>query len=325
MGYLDSTYTSGVIAAREKYLLKEKIFRLCEVSAEEAFRVLLECNYGGGAERAHSVYEYEKLVEAEEAAVDSFIREYAPSEALVNYLLSPRDFHNAKAFLKAYYLGENAEKMLAPQGLIEMETLERSVKEKDFSSLSAYPLLQSACVEGVALLEEEGSGAKLGVIFEKALYTHLYQTVKRNRILKTLLNKKIDMTNILIALRAGEEENALNKYLPYGNLKNDRLSTLFESDLEKAVQAFKDTEYFEFVKVCLQAKERGLPFTEAEKILASADRAFFAKRKYELHRQEPFLYYVYRRRTENANIRIVFACLLAGLSEQAIKNRLRSE
>ena len=51
---IDVTYTTGVIAAREKYLLKDKIYRLCELSEREAFRVLVESGFGGGAETAIS-------------------------------------------------------------------------------------------------------------------------------------------------------------------------------------------------------------------------------------------------------------------------------
>lgn len=42
----DVIYTNGVIAAREKYLLKEKLLRLCEGKVEDAFRILLESGYG---------------------------------------------------------------------------------------------------------------------------------------------------------------------------------------------------------------------------------------------------------------------------------------
>ena len=52
--------------------------------------------------------------------------------------------------------------------------------------------------------------------------------------------------------------------------------------------------------------------------------SFFSRIKYELKNTQPFLYYVYRRRIENANVRILFVCLLAGLSETDIKKRLRS-
>ena len=99
----DLLYTNGVIAAREKYLLKDKILKLCEGSAEEAFRTLAESGFGKGAE-VSSVYDFERLVTADEEAIDAFIREYAPSQGELNYLLSERDFHNAKAIIKAYYL-----------------------------------------------------------------------------------------------------------------------------------------------------------------------------------------------------------------------------
>ena len=98
---LDIAYTSGVIAVREKYLLKERIYRLCELSAEEAFRMLLESGFGGGAETATSVYDYEKLIAVEEEKTDAFIREFAPKKGIAEYLLAPRDFHNAKALVKA--------------------------------------------------------------------------------------------------------------------------------------------------------------------------------------------------------------------------------
>ena len=323
MGYLDTTYTGGVIAAREKYLLKDKIFRLCELTAEEAFRLLLDSGFGGGAETTASVYEYEKLIAVEESRIDGFIREYAPSKTEKAYLLSPRDFHNAKALIKAAHLNENAEKMLIGEGLVPIETLKTCVNASNFSALgNGY--LKESCEKAITLLEEEPSGAKLGEIFDKALYAHLYGTVKNRPALKKLLSAKADMTNILIALRCGDKEIAIDKYLPAGKLTKERLSALFEEDTAKAKLAFKDTPYAEFLAQCLDAKERGLPFTQGEKIADGYDAAYFAERKYELKRNEPFLYYIYRRRTENANIRIVFACLLAGLHEQDIKRRLRA-
>ena len=41
-------------------------------------------------------------------------------------------------------------------------------------------------------------------------------------------------------------------------------------------------------------------------------------------RNQPFLYYVFRRRAENADVRILFVCLLAGMKDYEIKARLRS-
>ena len=322
MAYLDPTYTSGVIAVREKNLLKEKLLRFCELNAEEAFRLLLDSGFGGGAERAASVYEYEKLLAFDSEELDGFIRDYAPSQTEKEYLLSPYDFHNAKALIKAAYLGESAEKMLTAQGLIQISVLSDCVKSGEFSALSNRPFLRGACEEATKLLETEPSGAKVGEIFEKALYQHLFAATKGKRVLRKLLAAKADMTNILIALRAGDKEIAKDKYLPCGSLTEQDLTPLF--DTEKAKTALQNTPYKAFLALCLSAKEKGLPLTQAEKTLDAYETDYFAQRKYELKKSEPFLYYVYRRKAENANIRIVFVCLLAGLKEREILGRLRA-
>lgn len=318
----DTTYTNGVIASREKYLLKDKLYRLCELSAEEAFRALLESGFGGGAETASSVHDFEKLVAEEEARLDAFVREYAPSMAEATYLLIPRDFHNAKALVKGMYLGESTEKMLAPSGLVEIAVLERCIRERDFSALN-NPALAKACEDALLLLEADASGAKLGAIFDKALYTYLQKVVKGKRILKKLLAYKADTTNILTAFRAADSADADEKYLPAGTLSLDTLASLF-ADESVAKETFKRTEYADFVANCLEARAKNIPLAQAEKLRDGYDTLYFAKRKYELSKAEPFLYYVYRRKTEIANVRITFVCLLAGLDEQNIKRRLRT-
>jgi V/A-type H+-transporting ATPase subunit C len=317
---IDVTYTTGVIAAREKYLLKDKIYRLCELSEREAFRMLVESGFGGGAETAIDSVDYEKLIAVEEEKLDAFIREYAPSQAEASYLLSPRDFHNAKALVKAAYLGENADKMLLPDGLIAKDVLRSCVENGDFSALKDVVELKMACESATSLLQEKPSGAKVGEIFQAALYRHLQKTAKHKVVLKKLLKTKADMTNILTALRQTDEETAAEKYLPVGTLSTETLSALFNADSS----AFQNTPYYDFVKLCLLAKEKGLPMTEAEKIRDGYDTAYFTERKYELKNSEPFLYYVYRRKAECINVRVVFVCLAAGLSEQEIKRRLRA-
>lgn len=324
MKHLDVGYTNGVIAAREKYLLKDKLIRLCELSAEDAFRALLDSGFGGGAETTTSVYEYEKLVTEEEARIDEFIKEYSPSNVEYTYLLCNRDFHNAKALVKAKILNVEADRMLAPQGLMEIEKIRSAVASGDIKTLQEENEILADAIAQALALEDEASGVKIGEIFENALYSYLYETVKRKSILRNLLIAKADMTNILTAIRSENQETAQTKYLKIGSLQNKTLDSLFLDDREKAESAFKGTPYESFVKKCLDAKAKGVPPTEAEKIRDGYDAVFFEQRKYELIKNEPFLYYVYRRRLESANVRIIFVCLLAGLSETDVKKRLRA-
>jgi vacuolar-type H+-ATPase subunit C/Vma6 len=312
-----------VIAVKEKSLLKERLYRLVEMTADEAFRALLEYGYGGGAETASAPHEYEALIEYEESLLDEFIREYAPTDVTAAYFLSPRDFHNAKALFKAKLLSVSAEKMLASEGLVPIAQLSSCVASSDYSSLDGE--LKSACLQAEELLKEETiTGVELGVIFDKACYLELSKRCKRNATLRRFIEKKVDMINILIAVRARDFAVAQKQFLQGGKLSFGSLEVLNGGDRDRVNAVFTNTPYVDFVKECLLAKEKNLPLSMAEKKLASFETEAFQARKYELKKEEPFLYYVLGRRIENANIRILFAGKLAGLSETEIKRRLRA-
>lgn len=318
----DLLYTEGVIAVREKYLLKDRILRLCEMTAEDAFRSLLEYGFGGGAETASSIHDYEKLIEREEALLDEFILDYAPSRAESVYFLSPRDFHNAKALLKAKLLGEDAEKMLASRGLIDVETLSACVKSGDYTVLSAFPKLKEVCqqVENAVLAGQTLSGKEIGLRFERATYQYLLDGCRFSAFLKRSIQSKMDMTNLLTAFRATDDEDVKVSFIEGGRLRlSDVLAV--RGDGWREGKAYKT--YPEFLQLCILAKERGLPLTLPERYRDGFDVEKLHENRYELKRNEPFLYYVLCRKAENANVRIIFALQLLGASEQEMKKRLR--
>lgn len=313
---LDPIYTNGVIAVKERLMLGDKLLRYTEMSAEEVLRALHEGGFGSGAESQ----EGEALILTEEGLLDSFIREYAPSQKELEYLLSPRDFHNAKALCKAEKLNTDVKKLLAPEGLIKIEELSAAVKGGDRSALCKE--LDNAIKE--ALENELLTGAEIGAIFDIALYKHLAAVCKFSPLLKKLLAGRADRTNILTAMRAQSREFAEKLYVSGGKLKNSELAKLFEEDRERTEKALNGTPYAEFYKLCLEAKEKGLPFTEAERALESYESEYFWEKRFELEGKQPFLYYVFRRRAEIQNVRIILVCLNAGLKAQDIKKRLRA-
>lgn len=320
----DVAYTNGVIAAKETGLLGSKLLKLCENGAEDAFRSLSESGFGKGAV-AHSAFEYENLLAADLRDLDEFIREYAPTTAEKVYFLAPRDFHNAKAVLKAKYAGEDEKKMLAPEGLVSVEELIRRADENDFNGLPEE--LKKACENTVAIFSDESksaTGAEIGVIFERAKYKYLSSVCKCNRLLKLFVTRKTDMTDILSAFRAKTPEYALNNALFAGKITEKQILSIFSDDGEKTVSAFENTPYKEFVRECVDARQTGRPLTAAEKIKDDVEIDCLATRKFELKAKEPFIYYVLRRKAENDNLRIIFVCLMARLDETEIKARLRA-
>lgn len=313
---VDTLFTNGVIAVKEKLLLGDKLLRLTEMNAEDALRALVESGFGSGAEQADG----ESLCKAEEKLLDEFIREYAPTDAEKIYLLAPRDFHNAKAVCKAQRTGEDAENMLAPEGCIPVSLILKGVVEGE------YRLLGNELGSAVkTVMESENiTGAEIGAIFDSALFNRLYGGCKRNKTLKTLIIERADMTNILTAMRSSSLEKAEKLFVGGGRLKVGRLAAVFDDNIERAEKALENTEYAEFYKLCFAAKQKRLPLTEAERALESFEAEYFARRRFELVKSEPFLYYVFRRRAEIQNARIILVCLNAGLSSGEIKRRLRA-
>ncbi|MGN0823168.1 MAG: V0D/AC39 family V-type ATPase subunit [Candidatus Gallimonas sp.] len=317
----DVLFINGAIAVKEKYLLKDRIFKLCEMNAEDAFRALLESGFGGTESDAEN---YEALIAAEERATDAFIRENAPSAAEEAYLLFPRDFHNAKALVKARFLGLDPERMLAPDGTVSVSRLKAMIGSGAYDALGKE--LGGAVAESEALFSEYGrsvSGAEIGRVFEQAKYRALADVCSGNGTLKKLIAAKADLSNLLTAYRSPSYDAAERAFVVGGTLKKERFSALFK-DAERAERAFDETPYAAFARSCAEAKRAGLPLTEAERKFASYETDFLAAQRYDLQKNQPFLYYVFRRRAEAENVRIVFVCLSAGMREAEIKARLRT-
>jgi len=320
----DFPYTDGVIAVKETYLLGDKLYKLCEANAEEAFRALRESGFGGGAEVSY-VYDYEKLVAADDRDICSFIREYAPTNVEKEYFFAPRDFHNAKAIVKAAYLGCDPAPMFAPEGIYAVELLKSCFEKGDFTPLN--PCLAEAMQKGSEAIggeEKDVAGAEIGIIFERALYSHLSAVCRRNGFLKKMIAQKADMANIMTALRSQTPEYAANNYVSGGKLSEGTLNNIFDGNPEKAEKALDGTEYKEFYLLCLSAKRASFPMTEGERIADSVETLSLQKNRFELKRSQPFLYYVLRRKAQNADVRILIGGLLAGADEKEIQKRLRS-
>lgn len=309
---IDTLFTNGVIAVKEKALLGDKLLRMCEGSADDALRALTESGFGSGATGC----DVESLCAAEESALDAFIREYGGSAAELAYLLAPRDFHNAKAITKATLLHTDAEKLLAPEGLVPVAELSAAIS----GNLEGLPAYLRAPA-GQALSQEGISGAEVGAIFDAAMFGYLKGVCRRNLLLKKLLAGRADRTNILTAMRAQDESTVEKFFVTGGALGTEDIKALFAGE---EVPALKKLNLTEFYGLCAAAKSGGLPFTAAERALESFEAEYFLKNRYELSGRQPFLYYVFRRRAEISNARIILVCLGAGMKPHDVAMRLRA-
>ncbi len=293
MGY-GTVYTNGVIAVKEGQLLGEKLLRFPDMTEGEVLRALSESGFGTGSEDP---------VLAEERALDAFIREYAPTQADRAYFLAPRDFHNLKALYKAQRLGVDPAPMLAPWGLWEEGELREMLAQNK---------------PPVPRVREDAAGAEIGAAFDGAMYAYLFRVCAKRGDLKKLLRMRVDMTNILTACRVQDMGATDELFLAGGTLKKEQFPLPGEG--EKSEHAFDGTPYRAFYNACLAAGKP--PYTGAERILESFEEQSYFGRRFGLDGREPFLYYVFRRRAEIRNVRMILVSLRAGVPPKEIEKRL---
>jgi vacuolar-type H+-ATPase subunit C/Vma6 len=130
------------------------------------------------------------------------------------------------------------------------------------------------------------------------------------------------MTNILTCLRSFDEKELSSGYITGGKIGLSQLYPLF-CDSEKLDENLFGEDMRAFLRLCISAKKESLPLSSAERMRDSLEYSLLSDRRYELKKNQPFLYYVFKRRLENENVRIVFVCLLCGMDEREIKARLR--
>lgn len=297
----DTTFTNGVIAVRERQLLGEKVLRFPEMGAGEVLRALSESGFGGGES------ETEAIVAHEEGVLDEFIRTYAPSEAEKAFFLAPRDFHNMKALIKAERLGVSADSMLAPEGMRTLEELKQLLEEKK---------------PPVPPIGDDATGTEIGAAVDRAMYAYLFKVCFMRPVLKKFLAFRADMTDILTAFRAESREEAEALFVGGGKLKKKQFDKIFSEDPEIRKHALDRTAYAAFYAACLAAEGKELPFTEAERMKEGYEVRYFFERRFALSGKEPFLYYVFRRRAEIDNVRMILICLKAGVDAREIGKRL---
>jgi len=316
-------YSNARAKYQENFLMdKERLLRLadCE-SYAEAIKVLSEVNFGGGVYDAEAC-DYEAVIRADEEKFYSFLREACPSEQVKEYILSPLDFHNAEALLKAKHLKISEDKMLSLSGTVEVQKL----KEKIFSD--GVKGLYKELFEAITLAEERlsagsRSGAEISSIFKTCLYKKLVELSKNNDILKEVHSVRADATNVSIALRLRNFKLAKELFVDGGSITEDELKVLSEESLETLKERAKHIKSKIDVSLAIDAIISNKPLSEFERLSDGYALKLLKTKKYEQSGIIPFLYYCFSKMAEYKNVRIVLLGILNGHDRTLIKRRLR--
>lgn len=315
------TLSAWIRTQENRLLTRERRDRMVECSDEEWIKLFTECGYPEPAELTIPAVN-EALSKARAAAFEE-IKKQSPQKEIVEVLQIKYDYHNAKAILKAASLGEDPRHLLAPGGRYPAETL-----PEDFgrgkSDLWSEAFTR-AVAQARAALEETRDPQKCDLILDRACYAEMTAAAEKSdsSFLKGYVELSIDAVNLRSAVRCArmglDGELLREALLPGGTvapkdiLKGEPLSRLFSrTALAAAAQL---------------GEEKSAPgagaLSEFERACDNALNGYLASAKRIPFGEQPVVGYLCARESEATAIRTILSGRKAGLSPEAIRERLR--
>jgi V/A-type H+-transporting ATPase subunit C len=322
-------YAVARIRAIERRLLdRGKIDRMVDAkSPEEAFKILVDADYGYSAGEVSSAFEYETLLREEQKKVYKLLKEIAPQPEIFNLFLEKNDFHNAKVILKSEFLGREFDDILMDAGTIPASKLKIMIKDRNMTGMPST--MRKAIEESIDTFNRTGDPQSIDLILDSATYTHMKEIAERSQVkfLMDLVKVFIDLTNIKTFLRVKRLKKSwdfLNKILiPGGRIDFKVFIEYLETPLEGFIEALKYTPYGAFCEEGIIDYQNTGSLTKLEKLTDNYVIQFIKKAKYVAFGIEPLVAYLMAKENEIKIVRIIMVGKINNISNEIIRERLR--
>jgi V/A-type H+-transporting ATPase subunit C len=325
----DYAYPTGRIRAREIKLLDESRFErmLGASSAEEAYKVLTEADYGFGGDTAGDFHSFETLLADELKKTFMLLNELAPQPGVVKAFQRRYDFFNIKVLLKAELQGMETPSILVETGNFEKDEIIRIIRDRFYEELT--PDMRDTIHNVYDVFSRTRDPQVIDLLLDKASFSQFASDLLNidNAFLQSIAKLTIDITNLKMFVRA----RAINKTTDFlkkillegGEIPAELYLDNAEKPVEVLTEALRETRYRDVVKKGLDLyKEKG-NLSSLEKLLDNFFMEFLYQAKLITVGVEPFVVYLYAKETEIRNVRIIMTGKINNLPVDLIRERLR--
>lgn len=284
---------------------------------EECLRMLNEKGWGDGS--AGQIPE--SLLDGERNKTWEQLRELVEDMSVFDVFLYANDYHNLKAAIKENYAPSHGADIYSSNGTIDPAVFRQAADEHDFSVLPAG--MRDAAEEAMSVLRETGDGQLCDIIIDKAALNAILQAGKASGdpLLAFYAEHTVATANIKTAVRCQKTGKSLD-FIRRALAECDTLdvSLLTQASVESfdAIIAYLNTtEYSGAAEALTQsasAFERWCDNRLIEKI---------RPQKYETSTIGPLAAWLLARENEIKTVRILLSGKRNGLSDDAIRERLR--
>ena len=284
---------------------------------EECLRMLNEKGWGDGSAGQTP----ESLLDGERNKTWEQLRELVEDMSVFDVFLYANDYHNLKAAIKENYAPSHGADIYSSNGTIDPAVFRQAADEHDFSVLPAG--MRDAAEEAMSVLRETGDGQLCDIIIDKAALNAILQAGKASGdpLLAFYAEHTVATANIKPAVRCQKTGKSLD-FIQRALAECDTLdvSLLAQAAVESfdAIIAYLNTtEYSGAAEALTQsasAFERWCDNRLIEKI---------RPQKYETSTIGPLAAWLLARENEIKTVRILLSGKRNGLSDDAIRERLR--
>ena len=284
---------------------------------EECLRMLNEKGWGNGSAGQTP----ESLLDGERNKTWEQLRELVEDMSVFDVFLYANDYHNLKAAIKENYVPSHGADIYSSNGTIDPAVFRQAADEHDFSVLPAG--MRDAAEEAMSVLRETGDGQLCDIIIDKAALNAILQAGKASGdpLLAFYAEHTVATANIKTAVRCQKTGKSL-AFIQRALAECDTLDVSLLA--QTAVESFEAMiEYLG--RTCYSGAAEALT-QSASAFERWCDNRLIEKirpQKYETSTIGPLAAWLLARENEIKTVRILLSGKRNGLSDDAIRERLR--
>ena len=304
-GYKGYLYTNGVIAAISKRLIsKENFTKIIDAqNASNSLMILNNTSFVTG-KKVNSVYDVNRLIVNEEISLNNFLKKECPNQIFIDYVSAQKDFYNLETIYKYKIFAVSYEANSFIEGSYPIAKIVECVSSENFDSLN-NPLIKEMFEKINQVKDKRGNWQTIDLTFKKYYYKNLFNIVKNDKILKQILQNKIDLQNLITAIRIKTVEELENSYIENGKRDKNFFKQIMIG--ESAVSASSSLDYIDEclknLKKC-KSEDKLKLLNQQNELVEIKVLSKFAEN---IESIIPFLKYYYKKILELKNLRMIFS------------------
>ena len=312
-------YANSVVAAVSNNLItKECLNRMIEAAdAKVALATLQETSFGSGV-TIDSPFEFETLLNYETKKLLKFISDETPLEEFEQYFLLQYDYTNIASFCKGLLLGQDVDDFVEAEGNFEWNKIKDLVVSKNFKDFNNSFIEKALAKFKNYASEKQFKGFEIDFLFKKYMYENLKELGKKDKLINEIVNLKIDIENISVAMRANTQYSFESQMLKPATLKKEDLIKIFNKDTS-VLSEIKNPIIQKFAKLAL-SKDTEKSYVSFEVLKNNFIFDCLKPKKFDINTIAPFAFYCFQKEAEIKNIRLIMSYQCNNLKDK-IKQR----